>query len=91
MDWHLEHGKVEGIETWLPSLCRRTDTFFLRHGIHKILDGPLLLNAIQRLAGYPVQEDAREELPAELFVPHNMERLLQDVEAEGERELRAKL
>ena len=92
MDWHFEQWEVEGAESLHFSFSRRAVTRSC-HRIYLTLLRlrPLFFDAHESLARYLVQEDAGEELAAKLNVLHDMERLLQDVQAEWIIELRAVL
>ena len=80
VDGQLKHGQVEGIQTGFPSFGCRADIIILRHRIGShILLGPLLLDSFEGLARDSIQKNGRKELSAKFLVPHNMERLLQDV------------
>ena len=92
MDWHFEQWEVEGAQSLhLGFGCRAVVRSCHRIDLTLLLLRPLLLNAHESLARYLIQEDAREKLAAKLHVLHDMERLLQDVQAEWIIELRAVL
>ena len=84
MDRHLEKWEVEGTQALLLGLGRRA-VLQSRHRIHPALFHrfwPLLFDARESFARNLIHEDAGEKLTAKLNVFHDMERLLQDVQAE---------
>ena len=75
MHRHLKHRKVESVD-------RASGLIRVLHGIDYLLLWPLLFDTIEYLARYLVQENAGKEISAEILIFNDMERLLQDVEAE---------
>ena len=92
MDWHFEQWEVEGAQSLhLSFSCRAIVRSCHRIYWTLLRLRPLLLDAHESLARYLIQEDAGEELAAKLHVLHDMERLLQNVQAEWIIELWAVL